>query len=111
MYQLAPFNTIAQATPEPATPDVDVDVAEEEETRDKVDDPWVVILYNDDVHSFEEVILQLMKATGCSQSQAEKHAWTAHTKGKDVVFRGTFDECFRVQGVLQEIQLVTEIRG
>ncbi|MDX1531066.1 MAG: ATP-dependent Clp protease adaptor ClpS [Rhodothermales bacterium] len=52
-----------------------------------------------------------MKATGCTTEQAERHAWTVHTEGKDCVFEGTFEECFRVQGVLREIQLVTEIEG
>ncbi|MEM1115872.1 MAG: ATP-dependent Clp protease adaptor ClpS [Bacteroidota bacterium] len=91
------------------TPDVapvvedDVDVV--------VDTPWRVILYDDDIHTFDEVIVQLVKATGCSAQQAEKHAWTVHTTGKDTVYQGEFFECFRVQGVLREIQLVTEIEG
>jgi hypothetical protein len=53
----------------------------------------------------------LIKATGCSTQEAEGHAWTVHTQGKDTVFEGAFEECFRVQGVLREIQLVTEIEG
>jgi|GEM_PF-375558 len=98
-----------RAKPSPATPDVEVMV--EEDTEERLDEPWVVILYNDDIHSFDEVIEQLVKATNCSVSQAEKHAWTVHTQGKDVVYKGSFEECFQVQGVLREIQLVTEIRG
>ena len=70
-----------------------------------------VVLYNDEIHTFDEVILQLIKATGCSTSQAERFAWQVHTEGKAAVFEGTFEECFRVQGVLREIQLVTEIEG
>lgn len=88
---------------------VEEEVAEKEETS--LDAPWRVILFNDEIHTFEEVIVQLIKATGCSQGQAEKHAWTVHTRGKDRVYEGTFDECFRVQGVLREIQLVTELQG
>ncbi|WP_022834328.1 ATP-dependent Clp protease adaptor ClpS [Salisaeta longa] len=96
-------------TIEPATPDVTT----EERTDDGTgtDKPWAVILYNDDVHTFEEVIGQLVKATGCSRSQAEKHAWTVHTQGKATVYEGTFEECFEVQAVLKEIELVTEIQG
>lgn len=80
-------------------------------TEDAVETPWRVLLYDDDIHTFEEVILQLMKAVGCDQQQAERHAWTVHTRGKDCVFQGDFFECFRVQGVLREIGLVTEIEG
>ena len=78
---------------------------------DRVDDPWRVILYNDDIHTFDEVIRQLIKATGCSTTHAEKVAWTVHVEGKALAFQGSFEECFRVQGVLREIQLVTEIEG
>ena len=90
-------------------PDVEVavDVAEEE----RLDEPWRVILYNDEIHTFDEVIIQLIKATGCTTSRAEELAWQVHTNGKAVVFEGAFEECFRVQAVLREIQLVTEIEG
>jgi len=101
------------AGPAPAAPDVDVDVEveEEETTEERLDEPWKVILYNDDIHSFDEVIRQLIKATGCPVHQATKIAWKAHFKGKAVAYEGSFEECFRVQGVLREIQLVTEIEG
>ncbi len=95
--------------PSETTPEVDVAVAEQEETKE--DHPWRVILFNDDIHTFDEVIRQLIKATGCSTSKAEKLAWEVHSKGKACVYEGTFEECFRVQGVLREIQLVTEIEG
>jgi ATP-dependent Clp protease adapter protein ClpS len=94
---------------EPATPGVAPVV--EEETDAAVETPWRVILFDDDIHTFEEVILQLMKATGCTAEQGERHAWTVHTRGKDCVYQGDFFDCFRVQGVLREIQLVTEIEG
>ena len=97
------------AEPAPAAPETDVEV--EEETEERLDTPWRVILYHDDIHTFDEVILQLIKATGCTEKQAEAHAWTVHTEGKAAVYEGTFEECFRVQGVLREIQLVTEIEG
>jgi ATP-dependent Clp protease adaptor protein ClpS len=99
------------ASPAPAAPEVDVAVEEEETTKERLDEPWKVILYNDDVHSFDEVILQLMKATGCPVHEATKIAWKAHFKGKAVAYEGSFEACFRVQGILREIQLVTEIEG
>jgi ATP-dependent Clp protease adaptor protein ClpS len=97
------------ASPAPGAPDVAVEQAEEAEER--LDSPWRVILYNDEIHTFDEVIFQLIKATGCSVEQAERHAWTVHSEGKDCVYDGSFEECFRVQGVLREIQLVTQIEG
>ncbi|MEM1056091.1 MAG: ATP-dependent Clp protease adaptor ClpS [Bacteroidota bacterium] len=91
------------------TPETEVLVDETTETR--IGTPWRVILYDDDIHTFEDVILQLMKAVGCTPEQGYKHALTVHTTGKDCVFEGDFADCFRVQGVLREIQLVTEIEG
>lgn len=99
---------IAAESPVPAPErEVLVDVKEDEH----VDSPWRVILFNDNIHTFDEVIFQLIKATGCSTSHAEKIAWTVHVEGKALAYEGSFEDCFRVQGVLREIQLVTEIEG
>lgn len=96
---------------EPATTTPETEVLTEEKTEEHLDEPWRVVLYNDEVHTFEEVTSQLMKAIGCTSSRAEKLAWKAHSEGKATVYRGNFEECFEVQAVLQEIQLVTEIKG
>ena len=108
MHDIGPYSDWRASTPA-ATPEVEVIV--EEATEERLDDPWKVILYNDEIHSFDEVILQLIKATGCSTEDAARTAWQAHMMGKAMAYQGTFDECFRVQGVLHEIQLVTEIEG
>lgn len=93
------------------TPDTDVDVLELEQEDDNEQSPWRVILYDDDIHTFEEVIGQLKKALGCSRSHAEELTYKVHNEGKAEVFEGSFEECFEVNGVLKEIQLVTEIKG
>ena len=83
----------------------------EEDISTSLDAPWRVILYNDEIHTFEEVIMQLVKAIGCTTNQAEAYAWKAHIQGRAAVYEGTFEECLRVKGVLDEIALVTEIQG
>lgn len=103
------FGAPAEPEVEPVTPEVEE--LEEEKEGGGTDEPWHVILFNDEVHTFEEVIGQLMKATGCSRGEAEDLTWTVHNEGKANVYEGTFEECFEVQSVLKEIQLVTEIRG
>lgn len=92
-------------------PGTETAVAEEIAEDARLDEPWRVILYDDDVHTFEDVIVQLVKAIGCTAARAEQHAWTVHTEGKDCVYTGDFFECLRIQGVLREIALVTEIEG
>ena len=99
------------AASDPGAPEVDVLVEEDVADETRLDEPWRVVLYDDDIHTFDEVITQLVKATGCTTARAERHAWTVHTEGKDCVYTGEFFECMRIQGVLREIQLVTEIEG
>jgi len=68
-----------------------------------------VILYNDELHTFDEVIVQLIKAIQCSPEQAESIAWEVHTKGKSIVYEGEMPDCLRVSAILEEIALHTQI--
>ena len=99
------------AEPTAPTQTPETEVIEEERTEEHLDEPWRVVLYNDEVHTFQEVTQQLIKALGCPSGQAEKLVWKVHSEGKATVYRGDFEECFEVQAVLREIQLVTEIKG
>ena len=71
--------------------------------------PAKVILFNDNVHTFDEVITQLIKATGCSTAQAQGLANEVHTRGKAMVYEGEVADCVRVSGVLEEIALHTQV--
>lgn len=53
---------------------------------------WAVILYNDDVNTFDWVIECLIKYCGHDSIQAEQCAWIVHTKGKCSVKTGEFSE-------------------
>jgi ATP-dependent Clp protease adaptor protein ClpS len=75
-----------------------------------VQPPARVILFNDEVHTFEDVIGQLIKALGCDTSRAESLTWEVHNTGKAAVFEGPMDECVKVSGVLEEIALHTQIQ-
>ena len=68
-----------------------------------------VLLYNDEIHTFDEVITQVMKATGCSSSRAESIAWEVHTRGVSQVFEGELFECLVVSSILEEIALHTQV--
>lgn len=73
-------------------------------------DAWRVVLFNDDDHTFDEVIFQIIKAVRCTRSTAEKKTWEVHTKGRSIVYSGTMQNCIRVSTVLEEIALRTEIQ-
>jgi ATP-dependent Clp protease adaptor protein ClpS len=68
-----------------------------------------VILFNDNIHTFEEVINQLMKAINCSAEKGLQIAMEVHNKGKARVYEGELKECLRVSGILEEIALHTQI--
>lgn len=68
-----------------------------------------VILFNDDFHTFDEVIVQILKATHCSIQRAEQCTWEVHNNGKSNVFQGSITDCLFVSAVLEEIDLKTHI--
>jgi len=83
---------------------------EEEVSEDtEIGLPFKVILYNDDWHSFDEVILQLIKAVHCSYEEARSHAFEVHVKGKSVVFAGSINKCLQVSSILEQIALNTQV--
>lgn len=82
----------------------------EEKDEDIVtQEPAKVILFNDDVHTFDEVIGQLIKAIHCDSTRAEAIAWEVHNTGKAVVYEGPMPECLKVSHILEEIALHTQI--
>lgn len=70
--------------------------------------PYVVIVYDDDWHSFTEVIIQLQKATGCTFRKAHDLSHAIDSFGRAVVYSGSQQECERVAGILREIRLQVE---
>lgn len=82
---------------------------EEKDTDVLVEQPAKVILFNDEIHSFDEVIGQIIKATGCDTTKAESLTWEVHTSGKAMVFEGQMDNCLKVSHILEEIALNTQI--
>ena len=84
-----------------------IDILEEEKVTTGIENR--VILYNDDWHTFEEVIVQLIKETKCNFDQARSYAFEVHVKGKAIVFNGSIKDCLKVSSVLEEIALNTQI--
>lgn len=67
-----------------------------------------LILFNS-LHTWDDVILQLQKATGFDIIQCEQIAVIAHTKGKAIVKSGEIDELECINIILKEINLITVI--
>ncbi len=79
--------------------------------KPKIKRPWKVVIYNDDIHSFDQVILHVKKATGYSLLEATQITLEAHFKGKAVAYTGEFIGCNKVAGILREAGLLVEIQG
>ena len=75
----------------------------------KTQEPAKAILFNDEVHTFDEVINQIRKATGCDLPTAEAMTWEVHHIGKSCVFTGELVKCLQVTNILEEIELMTQV--
>ncbi len=70
----------------------------------------IVIVYNNDYNTFDEVIAILMKATGCSLQEASTETWEIHNLGKSVVHHGSAEECQRAAAIIRTIGIRVEVR-
>ena len=81
----------------------------EAKSKEELGNPRQVVLFNDEVHSFDEVILQIQKATCYSLERAEQITARVHQNGKALVYVGSKPECEKVGKILQQIQLIVQI--
>jgi len=84
-------------------------IHKEPDDTDLLTGGFTLVMFNDDEHSFEEVILQVMKATGFTPEKATAITFEAHNSGKASVVTGDLNKCIKAQGVLEEIGLGTSI--
>ena len=79
------------ANAEVAEPFIEERVLPGYEEQDMLDDgPYVVILYNDDYHTEEEVASQVQKATGYEAARCERIMLEAHTRGRAIALHRFF---------------------
>lgn len=64
---------------------------DEVDVLDQVDFPFQLIVWNDEVNTFDWVIDTLMEVCSHSLEQAEQCALLIHTKGKYAVKNGEYD--------------------
>jgi len=89
--------------------DPSIEQEKEQIVDTEVQTPARVILFNDEVHTFDEVIWQIIKATRCDFPTAESLTWEVHSTGKAGVFEGEMVKCVEVSSILEEIELMTHI--
>jgi ATP-dependent Clp protease adapter protein ClpS len=94
--------TAAPAILERELPDLD--------EQSNLDDggPNVVILYNCDCHTQEQVIHQLLKATEYPVERCAEIMLEAHYRGRAIAYTGSEEACNRVARILRQIRLQVE---
>lgn len=70
---------------------------------------WMVVIYNNDTNSMEEVVEIIVAATGCSIDEAEIEMWEAHVVGKAPVHFAAKSECDDVAAIIASIGVKTEV--
>ncbi|MDJ1473429.1 ATP-dependent Clp protease adaptor ClpS [Cytophagaceae bacterium DM2B3-1] len=70
--------------------DTEVEVLEEDVAVEQ--EQWALVVFNDDVNTFEHVIQALIEVCKHTPEQAEQCTWIIHFKGKCTVKNGSFDE-------------------
>lgn len=82
---------------------------EEVLVADRVEDGHSIILFNDDVNTFDHVIHMLVKYCDHDSVQAEQCAWIVHLKGKCDVKRGAINDLEPICTALLDGGLSAEI--
>lgn len=90
-------------------PDTNAGTLETTSTSTSLGETHKVILYNDEVHQYTEVVSQIIKAIGCSNQRATEIMMEAHTTGRAVVISAHLERCEHVASVLEEIGLRVDI--
>ena len=70
----------------------DTKILQETDTDVLTEDPCTLIVWNDEVNTFEWVIETLMEICNHSHEQAEQCAYIIHFRGKYAVKQGSYDE-------------------
>lgn len=89
--------------------DTDEEVLLDEEIDVSSGEPAQLIVFNDDVNSFDWVIQSFMEVLGYSSVQAEQLAIIIHTKGKATVKTGARNELTPLCSALLDRELSAEV--
>lgn len=71
---------------------IQTNTREETALLTSIEEPCNLIIWNDDVNSFEWVIETLVEVCGHSYEQAEQCAYIIHYQGKYAVKQGSYDD-------------------
>lgn len=70
---------------------------------------WRTLIYNDNHNKFNDVVLWIQKATGCSHESATDITNTCHRTGRAICYSGTKEKCNQVASYLRVRGLQVEV--
>lgn len=71
---------------------------------------WMLVIFNNDSTTFDDVIFALIEGTGCDLQEAAIEAWEAHTYGEAPVHFGTETDCAQAAEPLNRVGVRTDVR-
>ena len=83
--------------------------------RDELDDNrgnregWIVIIYDNDFNTWDQVVNILCRATSCTTEEANIETWEVHNLGKSVVHHGSQEDSQRVANTIRTIGMRVEV--
>ena len=70
---------------------------------------WLVTVYNNDWNTYDEVMMILMVATGCSGEEAYIETWEIDNLGQSVVHLACEKECRQIGELISKIGIQVEV--
>ncbi|XP_053394416.1 E3 ubiquitin-protein ligase UBR2-like isoform X2 [Mercenaria mercenaria] len=64
-------------------------------------DNYVCMLFNDEVHTYEQVINTLQRAVSCTHKEAVDFATTVDREGRSTVTTGSFSDCEKARNLIE----------
>ena len=90
---------------------IETEVAELLDSDTNISTLYSLIIWNDDINTFDWVIETLVEICGHSSEQAEQCAMLIHTKGKYAVKNGSFTELKPQCNAITERKIGATIEG
>lgn len=69
----------------------------------------LVVVFNNEINTWDEVVLVLQAATGCTLEEAEIETWEVDNLGKSVVHHSNREECDRIAAIIRTIGIHVEV--
>lgn len=70
---------------------------------------WIVVVYNNEINTYDEVVFILMVSTHCSVEEAEIETWEIDHLGMSNVHFADKDECEGVAQIIRQIGIQVEV--